>query len=334
LPHKLHRSGKYRLMAGGGKWGGSSELVWNASGSTEEKFEITPFPSVRRRYGDKDPGEVTKIKVKGANGVVYKLKIEKVSGEGDASFDAAGTQKEIDYTGTGVQTDLLLYGLKESTEEHNIKITGSKDGKMLDEQKFIVFSEIKVDWTSDETQHKDTDASCVLCAHQAGVPPAHRHHSEPPEWKEKMPCDHVSFHSACKHCRRYCARCCMKVIKERGCRQDDFRNYADNGTRRTTVEENHGQFFESNWATKYGFGQLHKRGQGVSYESVYKKLIDQKGKEKAIVHFAHHCHNVAAIKQNMDDGTISPRELYFWDPADASWSWSPFVGDLYLYLVN
>jgi len=98
-----------------------------------------------RRYGDNDPGEVTKISVKGESGVVYKLKVEKISGEGDAAFDAAGTQKEMDYTGTGSDTQIPLYGLKESTAEQNVKITGTKDGVLLDEQKFIVFSEIKID---------------------------------------------------------------------------------------------------------------------------------------------------------------------------------------------
>ena len=62
--HKLHTSGHYAVSGTGGS-GKGREGVWNATGRTEGKFEIKPFNSVRRRYGDNDPGEVTKISING-----------------------------------------------------------------------------------------------------------------------------------------------------------------------------------------------------------------------------------------------------------------------------
>lgn len=52
--HKVQISGHYTLNENG--QGGSGELVWIATGRTQGSFEINFFPSVRRRYGDRDPG--------------------------------------------------------------------------------------------------------------------------------------------------------------------------------------------------------------------------------------------------------------------------------------
>ncbi len=318
--HKLHTSGHYIIKGSGGSGGSGGKervYVWNAVARTEGKFEIKPFNSVRRRYGDKDPGEVTKVSIKGEKGVVYKLKIENISGEGDAAFDEAGTQKEMDYTGTGSETQIPLYGLKESTEEHNIKITGSKDGELLDEQKFIVFSEIKIDWSSDETQHKDTAASCKLCANQperghVEFGPEHRHYSEGPEWKEVKPCDHKEYASDCEHCASMCARCCMKQIT--GGHQDDYRNF--NNSVKTTVEENHGEMLDSLSARKKAEEKGHPITRFVrpKYDIVYRNLLKLK---KIIGGKGLHAEIIYSICWNESNGTVFDPKVFYWDPKDA-----------------
>ncbi|HOM97684.1 MAG TPA: hypothetical protein PLY41_05220 [Acetomicrobium sp.] len=309
--HKLHTSGHYTVSGSGGA-GEGKKMVWNATGRTEGKFEIKSFDSVRRRYGDNDPGEVTKISVKGEKGVVYKLRIERIFGDkGDAAFDAAGTQREMDYTGTGGFTQISLYGIEESTAEHNMKITGIKDGKVLDEQKFIVFSEIKYEFNSQETQHKDTDAPCTKCDAQwrkLNLPRWRRHaHNVDGDINNGFePCDHISYLEFCDHCENYCARACLKVIY--GGHQDW---YLQEET--TTVEENHEEGLTFNSIQFYAIknGDVLRNIKKPNYQQLYEELLVVK---RSISDFGLHAIILHGAYQNKQDGTVTGPMVYAWDP--------------------
>ena len=263
--------------------------------------------------------------MKGTKDIKFTLKIETTSGQGEASFEDGTKTKE--YTGTGAVQSVDIIGLAESTVAENIIMTGTYDNKEYAKDIFIVFSDIKFDFTSSETQHKDTDASCGWCIVQEHLVylseyyPWHVHYATKPDYEEVQPCDHKNYNPDCEHCNSYCARCCLKV--KYGGNQDDYLELFSPTTK--TVEENH----------DVGLSTLsiitHARGKGVhlliieppTYTDIYDKIQKDNSCLTTVPGPAPETHEVIAhgCRNNKADGTISKPEICYWDPNDAKDHW-------------
>lgn len=319
--HKVKITGTYSIDGSGS--GGGTKPIWDATGYTKANIELTIDvpPAVRRRYGNSDPGDVTKFTLKGTKDIVFTLTIETISGkgEGEAAFDTAGT-KTKSYTGTGAKESLNIIGLKESTVKENIKITGTYENKKYPEKKFIVFSKIEFPFNSAETQHKDTAASCTKCANQPSKgtlwekAPQHVHFACDPDWVEVKPSDHESSNILCEHCTQYCARCCLKV--KYGGNQDDYIELDKPAT--TTVEENHRLPLSDISFIKHALrkGDLLWDIDKPPYDVIYDKLLKDKSYvtkwQMALI--TTHAIITHGCEFNKEDGNITKPKLYAWNP--------------------
>jgi len=291
-------------------------------------------PGVRRRYGEADPGEVTKIKVKAPIGKQVNLVIRKAveGSKGEATFADGRTTMQV--AGTGQEMEIAVLGKNESTEERDLEITAHvAGGGARRSARFIVFSEYVSRFECSTTQHKDTDAVCTLCDVQTGVTCLHRHDPDDNRLTPPSPCDHRTITDTvqgkpedCKHCLHYCMRCCASVLY--GGKQDDYRQ-----PRGSTVQENHEVDLSDGLMIAYLRAKGHNlkplRTQGLDYGKVYmtimtqQKLIGLRVKEK-------HSFIVHGCRLNDSDGKITKPQMFCWDSLVARSSWREELCE-YLY---